>query len=245
MGRDKARAFEYRIAMQAQEDFGEIWDRVDEIHEEQTELSRVHAECVRKFAQARQENLGETVRRRGAKKKDYYCLKESTIEKQVSNRLKGYGTISIKVGRNGWPDRMYITPNGFIFWIEFKTESGRLSKLQEETIAMLRRKNQRVEVICNENQEEALSLYKLVQEHQRWMQVNNYWSEEDNCDLETPSVPIESSECPVEEQLVLPFSGPGIGEDVLYSAGFNGSKESGVQEDACSGSEASDIHVMA
>ena len=40
-------------------------------------------------------------------------------------------------GRAGVPDRMFIAPDGVVFFIEFKTPTGKLSKLQENEIKIL------------------------------------------------------------------------------------------------------------
>ncbi|KGB27518.1 nuclease [Candidatus Liberibacter solanacearum] len=51
------------------------------------------------------------------------------------------------VGRRGCPDRLIITPNGRLWWIEVKKPSGRLSHQQMSEIEELIQRGQRVKVL--------------------------------------------------------------------------------------------------
>ena len=56
---------------------------------------------------------------------------EKVIEQRTCHVLKAKGFISIKlVGLKGIPDRLFIAPNGFMFFVEFKSETGKLSPHQ-------------------------------------------------------------------------------------------------------------------
>lgn len=54
----------------------------------------------------------------------------------------------------GWPD-MCIVCNGVLYWIEYKTATGKLSNEQIEVGIELRRNGQRYEVVAVETKEEA------------------------------------------------------------------------------------------
>lgn len=59
---------------------------------------------------------------------------EKAIEAQFIKWCKanGYWTLKlIGVGYAGWPDRIVLLPDNRVCWIEFKTQTGVLSKVQE------------------------------------------------------------------------------------------------------------------
>ena len=61
-------------------------------------------------------------------------MKERTIENYFCETVKRFGGIALKLvifNGGGFPDRTVIFPNGHIYFVEFKTETGRLSKLQK------------------------------------------------------------------------------------------------------------------
>lgn len=63
---------------------------------------------------------------------------ESAIEGSVVRWWKKLGYLTIKVWKNpGWPDRLFIGPNGLHVWVEFKQPNGRLRPLQEHCIRQL------------------------------------------------------------------------------------------------------------
>lgn len=67
-------------------------------------------------------------------------MKESDIEKRVCEFAKSHGWEPIKMssaGRRGMPDRMMMR-SGEAFFVEFKTENGRLSSLQELRAAQIK-----------------------------------------------------------------------------------------------------------
>lgn len=77
-------------------------------------------------------------------------MRESAIESSVCRYAKDCGILAYKfnsMGRAGVPDRLFLVPDGRIFFIEFKTPTGRLSKLQGHEIRRIRRVNHDVYVV--------------------------------------------------------------------------------------------------
>jgi hypothetical protein len=63
--------------------------------------------------------------------------KETAIESKVVKKAKQLGFLTYKFvspSNRGVPDRIFISPSGKIFFIEFKSKKGKLSKLQQKTI---------------------------------------------------------------------------------------------------------------
>ena len=61
-------------------------------------------------------------------------MKESQIEKWLNGKIKELGGISFKFtspGNPGVPDRIYIFPEGAVYFVELKTEIGRLANIQK------------------------------------------------------------------------------------------------------------------
>jgi len=59
---------------------------------------------------------------------------ERKLEAYLVDRCKKLGFLCRKVqwlGRNGAPDRVVFMPGGKVLWIELKSPSGRVSKIQE------------------------------------------------------------------------------------------------------------------
>lgn len=59
---------------------------------------------------------------------------EREIEAWLNRRVKELGGISFKFvspGNPGVPDRIYIFPEGRVYFVELKTETGRMSRLQK------------------------------------------------------------------------------------------------------------------
>ena len=60
-------------------------------------------------------------------------MKESSIEAHLVREVKRHGGLFYKFvspGNPGVPDRLVILPDGRTFFVELKTEVGRLAKLQ-------------------------------------------------------------------------------------------------------------------
>lgn len=64
-------------------------------------------------------------------------MKETQIESKVVKKAKELGFLTYKFtspSNRGVPDRMFITPHGEVFFIEFKSAKGKVTKLQEKVI---------------------------------------------------------------------------------------------------------------
>ncbi len=86
-------------------------------------------------------------------------MKESTIEGRLVRSAKQAGWLALKFvspGNAGVPDRMLISPEGRIIFVELKTETGRLSKMQKAQIERLRRHGQDVRVLYGSGDVDAL-----------------------------------------------------------------------------------------
>lgn len=84
---------------------------------------------------------------------------EKSIEKRLVETLKARGAMVWKFvspGRQGVPDRIAMMPGGRIAFIELKTESGRLTPMQETTIREMQK--QGLEVYTVYGMKEALAL---------------------------------------------------------------------------------------
>lgn len=87
------------------------------------------------------------------------------LEKQIERRLvegvKKLGGLCYKFvspGHPGVPDRMIITKAGKVIFVELKTDTGRLSKLQSYTIGEMQKRGADVRVVWGlENVMELLS----------------------------------------------------------------------------------------
>jgi len=69
-------------------------------------------------------------------------VRESEIERMVSQAVTTAGGLSFKFvspGNDGVPDRIFILPGGRVIFAELKTESGRLSPVQEHQISRIRK----------------------------------------------------------------------------------------------------------
>ena len=77
-------------------------------------------------------------------------IRESTIEQAVCKYAKANKVLEFKFlsTQNGVPDRIFITPTGHTFFIEFKSSTGKISKIQD--VIFKRICTQSVDVfICN------------------------------------------------------------------------------------------------
>ncbi len=75
---------------------------------------------------------------------------EKTIEARLGKRLKGAGWLYFKFvspGNNGVPDRLAVAPDGRVYFIELKTDTGVLSPMQTQQIERLRAHGATVRVI--------------------------------------------------------------------------------------------------
>lgn len=77
-------------------------------------------------------------------------MKESTIERQFVRACRERGALSYKFvspSHRGVPDRVVITSDGRVVFVELKTPRGRLSGLQKYEIARLRERGVSVWVV--------------------------------------------------------------------------------------------------
>ena len=75
---------------------------------------------------------------------------EREIERRLGARLRKAGCMFLKFvspGNVGVPDRIVITPDGRLYFVELKTDDGRLSKMQTVMHAQLRAHGQAVKVL--------------------------------------------------------------------------------------------------
>lgn len=72
--------------------------------------------------------------------------RESSIEKAVVNKAAAYGILSVKLGLEGWPDRIFWLPGGRPFLIEFKRPGETPDPLQLRRIDILRQLGYQTEV---------------------------------------------------------------------------------------------------
>ena len=71
--------------------------------------------------------------------------REASVERSFCDRLKRSGCLVYKFispGNNGVPDRIVITPEGSVIFVELKTEIGRLRGEQKSQIRKLKRHGQ-------------------------------------------------------------------------------------------------------
>lgn len=64
-------------------------------------------------------------------------MKEKQIESKVVKKAKELGFLTYKFSspsNRGVPDRIFISPHGEVFFIEFKSTKGKLSQLQKKVI---------------------------------------------------------------------------------------------------------------
>lgn len=71
---------------------------------------------------------------------------ESDIEAHLTRSVESLGGQCIKLGLEGWPDRIVVLPHGKLIWVETKRYDGALSSTQRWRNKILRSLGQRVEV---------------------------------------------------------------------------------------------------
>lgn len=77
-------------------------------------------------------------------------IKESTIEEVLREQVKKLGGMAYKFvspGNDGVPDRIVIFPGKTPIFVELKTDTGRLTRLQRVQIDRLQKLGQQVEVV--------------------------------------------------------------------------------------------------
>ncbi len=77
-------------------------------------------------------------------------MRESSVEKKLVlgiKRLGGRAYKFVSPGNSGVPDRLIILPGGKIYFVELKTDTGKLSPLQRVQIQTLEGLGQDVRVL--------------------------------------------------------------------------------------------------
>lgn len=64
--------------------------------------------------------------------------REVSMEVRACQKLEQLGCRVLKVGWDGWPDRLVLWAPGQHFWLEFKTPQGRPTRAQKGRIGQLR-----------------------------------------------------------------------------------------------------------
>lgn len=71
---------------------------------------------------------------------------ESDIEQKLVSGVEKLGGQCLKMGQDGWPDRVVVLPEGRVVWVELKRPDGRVDTLQKWRRAVLRKLGHRVEI---------------------------------------------------------------------------------------------------
>lgn len=77
-------------------------------------------------------------------------MRESQIEARLVQGVKAKGGMCMKFtspGLPGVPDRIVLTPAGRVYFVELKTEIGRLASIQKWVIGELQKRGAEVRVI--------------------------------------------------------------------------------------------------
>jgi len=80
---------------------------------------------------------------------------EKTIQSKIVAYCKQQGVLCKKIDSTssvGFPDLVVVLPDGKVYFIELKTPTGKLSKLQERTINSLKRNHANV-FVCRSLEE--------------------------------------------------------------------------------------------
>lgn len=75
---------------------------------------------------------------------------EKEIEQRMCEMIRKRGGLTYKFtspGNVGVPDRLVITPTGVVWFVELKTEKGRLAKIQKQQIRELEKRGANVRVV--------------------------------------------------------------------------------------------------
>lgn len=75
---------------------------------------------------------------------------EKEIEQRMCEMIRKRGGLTYKFtspGNVGVPDRLVITPTGVVWFVELKTEAGRLAKIQKQQIRELEKRGANVRVV--------------------------------------------------------------------------------------------------
>ena len=87
-------------------------------------------------------------------------MTESGIEAHFCHTLRKHGFLTWKFTspqNPGVPDRLIVTPQGVVWFVEFKAVGGRVSELQRHTIFQLVRRGVNVKIIEGWNEAKAFA----------------------------------------------------------------------------------------
>ena len=77
-------------------------------------------------------------------------MKESVIESKMGRMVRGHGGLFYKFvspGNPGVPDRIVVTPRGEVYFVELKTDVGRLAAVQKWQRQELEKRGAKVRVL--------------------------------------------------------------------------------------------------
>ena len=86
-------------------------------------------------------------------------MEEKVHERRLVDGVKKLGGMCLKFvspGTPGVPDRLIIMPPGRIVFVEMKTETGRLSKIQRYVVGEMQKRGADVRVIKGRDETDAL-----------------------------------------------------------------------------------------
>lgn len=86
-------------------------------------------------------------------------MDEKTVERRLVDGVKKLGGMCLKFvspSTPGVPDRLLIIPPGRILFVELKTETGRLSKIQRHVVGEMRKRGADVRVAKGRDEVDAI-----------------------------------------------------------------------------------------
>ena len=106
-------------------------------------------------------------------------MRERDIEKWLRRQVESLGGLAFKFtspGNDGVPDRLAVLPGGLIYFIELKTDRGRLSPLQVWQQDRLRQLGVNVAVI--KGMDEAVEFIEEVRDARQFIEEVSEWKSE-------------------------------------------------------------------
>lgn len=89
-------------------------------------------------------------------------MRERDIEDRLRDGIKKLGGLCYKFvspGNRGVPDRLVLLPGGAVYFVELKTEVGRLSKIQRVQIKRMERLGVQIAVLYGLSEVDAFLAY--------------------------------------------------------------------------------------
>ena len=106
-------------------------------------------------------------------------MRERDIEKWLRRQVESLGGLAFKFtspGNDGVPDRLAVLPGGLIYFVELKTDRGRLSPLQVWLQDRLRQLGVNVAVI--RGMDEAVEFIEEVRDARQFIEEVSEWKSE-------------------------------------------------------------------